>query len=213
MDIDAIRNGIALAKAHERRHRRLETLLAAQAGALHSAIRLPSTAPEAELLRFATSYIERVPEFLDAAAAVARAARVEDYTVPLLQLAADFFLSPPQIVQQGAGLEELLDEAYLAHRLLEEVNDRFTARAGIPLLPVDTALSNLIVHHLIGEPFANELDDAVHYSLNRHSTREQVYDRPAFRAFAAVRHHDSWRRERQRWPELLDEHAITVRFF
>ena len=30
------------------------------------------------------------------------------------------------------------------------------------LAPIDTTRSNLIIHHLIGEGFANQLDDAVH---------------------------------------------------
>ncbi|HSX69979.1 MAG TPA: hypothetical protein VLF16_03520, partial [Pseudomonas sp.] len=58
------------------------------------------------------------------------------------------------------------DEAYLAHRLVEEVNDRYIAHLGQPLIPLDTTVANVIAHQLIGEPFANQLDEAVHHTLD-----------------------------------------------
>ncbi len=55
-------------------------------------------------------------------------------------------------------LAELLDEAYLAHRLVEELNDRYIACFAEPLLTLDTTRANLLAHQLIGESFANQLD-------------------------------------------------------
>ena len=46
-----------------------------------------------------------------------------DYAAPFLDTAEDYFLNPPQHLPADGGLEALLDEAFLAHRLLEEVND------------------------------------------------------------------------------------------
>lgn len=63
------------------------------------------------------------------------------------------------------GLDGLFDEAYLAHRLVEEVNDRYIAHFGQPLIPLDTTVANLVAHQLIGEPFANQLDEAVRQAL------------------------------------------------
>jgi hypothetical protein len=64
------------------------------------------------------------------------------------------------------GLDGLLDEAYLAHRLVEEVNDLYIKHFGQPLIPADTTVANVIAHQLIGEAFANQLDKAVHHAVD-----------------------------------------------
>jgi hypothetical protein len=64
------------------------------------------------------------------------------------------------------GLDSLLDEAYLAHRLVEEVNDLYIKHFGQPLIPLDMTVANLIAHQLIGEEFANQLDEAVHHAVD-----------------------------------------------
>ena len=72
----------------------------------------------------------------------------------------------PSLPSDHQGLLALLDEAYLAHRLLEEVNDRYLAHGGGQLVPLDTTRASLIVHHLLGEPFANELDALVQVTVD-----------------------------------------------
>ena len=64
------------------------------------------------------------------------------------------------------GLDSLLDEAYLAHRFVEEVNDLYIKHFGQPLIPLDMTVANLIAHQLIGEEFANQLDEAVHHAVD-----------------------------------------------
>jgi hypothetical protein len=64
------------------------------------------------------------------------------------------------------GLDSLLDEAYLAHRLVEEVNDLYIKHFGRPLIPSNTTVASLIAHQLIGETFANQLDEAVHHAVD-----------------------------------------------
>ena len=58
-------------------------------------------------------------------------------------------------------LEANMYQAYLAHRLLEELNDVLSANYNCPVIPVNMTRSNLIVHHIIGEPFANQIDGAI----------------------------------------------------
>jgi hypothetical protein len=53
---------------------------------------------------------------------------------------------------------------YLAHRLLEELNDVLNASYHCPVIPEDMTRSNLIVHHIIGEPFANNMMAPYSYS-------------------------------------------------
>jgi hypothetical protein len=133
---------------------------------LHTAIKLPEHQAAKGLADFVVRYIKHVPDFIDAIRSMAQEAGIAKDVEPLLKIASDYFMSPPSIVDPHSQLEALLDEAYLAHRLLEEVNDRFMAKSGIPLAPIDMTVANVIAHELIGEPFAKELDQAVLFSAD-----------------------------------------------
>ncbi|MFN7133346.1 MAG: hypothetical protein ACK4N5_14805, partial [Myxococcales bacterium] len=47
-----------------------------------------------------------------------------------------------------------------------EVNDLYIKHFGQPLIPADTTVANVIAHQLIGEAFANQLDEAVHLAVD-----------------------------------------------
>ena len=108
-----------------------------------------------------------MPDLLEAANEVAREAGIESQIKPVLKIAEQFFVQPPAVMNGHVGLEGLLDEAYLAHRLVEEVNDLYIKHFKQPLIPLDTTVANLIAHQLIGESFANQLDEVVHHALDR----------------------------------------------
>ncbi len=142
---------------------------------------------------------------------MAREAGIAAEVEPLLKIASDYFLSPPSLVDGHDPLEALLDEAYLAHRLLEEVNDRFMAQSGIPLAPMDMTMPNIIAHELIGEPFANELDQAVLFSaellLNEHRLEGENV-----RRYVHQHRQEGWDKELARWPCLQADLTIEVDF-
>jgi len=165
MNTPALREQIQRALAHETSSGDLARQLESQLDRLHPTIQLPASDARGVLARFVAAYVEQVPDVLDAAHAVAREAGIEARVKPVLKLAEQFFLSPPSILEGHQGLDALLDEAYLAHRLVEEVNDRYIAHLGQPLIPLDTTVANVIAHQLIGEPFANQLDEAVHHAV------------------------------------------------
>ena len=75
------------------------------------------------------------------------------------------------------GLEALLDEAFLAHRLLEEVNDHHIRHLQRPLLPLDMTEANLIVHYLLGDEFATRLEHLVQFTASQLLEREYVWER------------------------------------
>ncbi len=158
MNTAALRQLIAQARQQESGSQALSRFLQTQLERLHPSIRLPKEDAPGALSAFVIAYIEEVPDVLDAAAEVAREAGIEAAVKPVLKIAEHFFLQPPALMEGHEGLEGLLDEAYLAHRLVEEVNDRYIAHLGQPLIPLDTTRANLIAHQLIGEPFANQLD-------------------------------------------------------
>jgi hypothetical protein len=211
VNIKAIRQTIALAKAHEAETGHLEHLLQhCISQGMHLAIQLPREQPAKHLLAFAVAYIEHVPDFLQAAQAITRGAHIERLANPFLKLAEDFFLKPPELVNQRVGLDELLDEAYLAHRLLEEVNDHYMANTGIPLIPLDMTISNLIVHHLIGEPFANELDEAVSFAVEQVSKKSRPQRSRYWQDYRQSHDGNRWDVELNAWPCLTDTLSIKL---
>jgi len=166
MKTAAIRAQISRAQEHEAEPKQLAQHLAKQLPHLHAAIELPDTDKNVVMTRFVSAYIEQVPDLLDAANAVAHEAGIESQIKPVLKIAEQYFAQPLPLLDGHPGLEGLLDEAYLAHRLVEEVNDLYIKHLGQPLIPLDMTVANLIAHQLIGEAFANQLDEAVHHALD-----------------------------------------------
>lgn len=158
MNLTSMRAIIRQAQLEEQRSGRLARLLGNRLPQLHPSIRLPVENGSESLLQFVNAYIEQVPDLLEAAARVAEQTGLQAHIDPLLRVAQEFFQAPRHA---EAGLAALLDDAYLAQRLIEEVNDRYLVQLGRPLIPLDNTTANLIAHQLIGEPFANSLDQAI----------------------------------------------------
>jgi len=166
MNTAALREQISLAHQHEASTGQLAQQLEKKLPHLHPAISLAEGDRNIVMTRFVTAYVDLVPDLLDAANDVAREAGIESQVKPVLKIAEQFFLQPPAILAGHIGLDGLLDEAYLAHRLVEEVNDLYIKHFGQPLIPADTTVANVIAHQLIGETFANQLDEAVHHAVD-----------------------------------------------
>jgi molybdopterin converting factor small subunit len=166
MNTAALREQISLAHQHEASTGQLAQQLEKKLPHLHPAISLAEGDRNIVMTRFVTAYVDLVPDLLDAANDVAREAGIESQVKPVLKIAEQFFLQPPAILTGHIGLDGLLDEAYLAHRLVEEVNDLYIKHFGQPLIPADTTVANLIAHQLIGEKFANQLDEAIHHAVD-----------------------------------------------
>lgn len=176
MDIPGIRDTIASALRNERKTGRLSAILASQLPQLREKLVLPEQEPVAALMAFITDYVESVPGCLSLVSAVSKQLGFFDYAAPFLHMAEDFFLSPPEELPEGGGLDALMDEAFLAHRLLEEVNDHHIRHMHRPLLPVDMTEANIIVHHLLGDELANRLEQLVQYTASQLLTREHVWE-------------------------------------
>lgn len=206
-----IRQLIDTAKQHDSASARLSSLLRTRTHHLHDAIKLPTQEAEQLLTEFVIRYIAQVPEFIEAISDITKEAGIFEGILPLLNIASDYFLAPPDIIGEHGQLEALLDEAYLAHRLLEEVNDRFIGYCGIPLAPMDMTRANVIAHELIGEPYANELDQAVLFSaellLNQYSFAGE-----SFQHYIALHKSRGWSQELKRWPCLTEDLAIVLDF-
>lgn len=209
MNTAAIRQLIAQARRHEAESQALAQSLQSQLERLHPAIRLPADDAPGVLTAFVVAYIEEVPDVLDAAAEVAREAGIEGAIKPVLKVAEQFFLQPPALMAGHEGLDGLLDEAYLAHRLVEEVNDRYITHLGRPLIPLDTTRANLIAHQLIGEPFANQLDEAVRHALAG-MLDDASFAQPSVEAYRERLNAPDTATAWQRWPCLSQQLGVEL---
>jgi hypothetical protein len=209
--IAQIRQLIAQTEKRDCANAQLTQFLTTRVKHLHGAIKLPPEEAASYLAKFAIRYIGHVPSFLEAITEITQEAGIYEGVLPLLNIASDYFLSPPDIIGEHFYLEALLDEAYLSHRLLEEINDHFIGYSGIPLAPLDMTRANVIAHELIGEPYAIELDQAVLFSaeilLNQYSFAGE-----SFQQYIALHKSRGWSQELERWPCLTEDLSIVLDF-
>ncbi len=204
MDTVTIRLAISSAKLHEKATGELASQLALKANQLHHSIELPPQHIVPVLLNFILRYVDHVPEFMEAVEAIADEAGLGDYLEPILAITQEFFVQPPELLNGHEGLNAIMVEAYLAHRFIEEINDRFVSRYGSTLMPMDMTRSNLIIHHLIGEPFANQLDEAIHLIVDHLEQQEDVFSSAPFLRFFNSADDQDWSDRLNQWPCLVD---------
>ena len=207
MNTAALRSLIQQAQSREKAHGELATQIGRRRAALHRTICLDEGDAERVLGHFVNAYIEQVPALIEAAQAVAIEAGIGPQLRPVLQQAEAFFLRA--LPEQHPQLIDLLDEVYLAHRLIEEVNDRYIAHLGQPLIPLDTTLANLIAYQLIGEAVADQLDQLVQIRVTTLIT-DKTFSGASLRRYreklANPRTLAAW----QRWPCLSRQLGVSL---
>jgi hypothetical protein len=209
MNTAALREQITQAQEHETKTGDLLRQLELQLPHLHPAIHLPDVDARGVLTRFVIAYIEQVPDLLDAANEVARQAGIESQIKPVLKIAEQFFISPPAIMEGHEGLDGLLDEAYLAHRLVEEVNDLYITHLRQPLIPVNTTVASVIAHQLIGETFANQLDEVVHHAIDQ-MLDEESFSLESVEAYREKLASPDTEAAWKRWPSLSRQLGVGL---
>lgn len=152
---------------------------------LHRAIQLHEQ-PEQQLVSFVQAYIKQVPKLL-----------VEAWPSGAVELAwlKDAVCTASRLFcgreQSSNSLLALLGRAYMAHRLLEEVNDRFIQALGCSLLSPDMTRANLVAYELLGEKCAGRLDTAVS-AVAAQLTQGCAEDWPLRDEHANVRRLECW---------------------
>ncbi|MEM0955749.1 MAG: hypothetical protein AAGI24_16530 [Pseudomonadota bacterium] len=165
MGIATIRRVIQDAKDFEAEHGSMEQALRQRLPTLRHRLILSHRDPSRALLAFCIRYVEYVPDFLLHIQDSARAGGAASKLTPLLNMAEDFFLAPPDALAEEGGLQALMDEAFLAQRLIEELDERYQRSGAGRLVDVDMTRANIIALHLIGEPLASRLEGLVRRSL------------------------------------------------
>ncbi len=205
-----IRESIAVAQKSESESHSLQCFLEARLPVLHHIISLPDKNASNTLLKFVTKYIEHVPDFVEALTDITRSAGIYQYTEQFIHIAEDYFIQPPELATKHSGMHALIDEAYLAHRLMEEVNDRVMMACGQPLSPMDMTLSNIIVHDILGDEFANQLDLAVHYSIEALFETKDFLQNSDFQSYLEQHQLKGWGKEINKWPCLAGDSSISL---
>lgn len=162
-------------------------------------IALPETGATESLLQYVIDYIRYLPTLLKDLGDAGEQTGMSAVTTPVIAAACEFLLAPPAELEKETGLIALMDEAYLAFRLLEEVNESCLHRIGQPLIPLDMCLSNIIIHTLIDEPFANQLDAMVELRVERLFEKRTEYADTGFTAFMQRLNNSDVMNLSQRW--------------
>ena len=136
-------------------------------GSMHSSISLREDDGTAALADFIERYVALVPDFITAFEDFLKSTGISGELARQIATAKEFLETPADIISTEDGLEANMYQAYLAHRLLEEVNELLRSHFNCPVIPVDMTRSNLVVHHIIGEPFANQMDSAILLLLDK----------------------------------------------
>ncbi|MAY14035.1 MULTISPECIES: hypothetical protein [Oceanospirillaceae] len=209
MTMEVINQQIRNALSDEAITLQLQNALSSRADQVARIVDLPEGEAAEKLLEFVVRYIEDVPQMLLDLQAAALEAGLSHYVQPVIQMATEFFVTPPAALSHEAGLAALMDKAYLAHRLLEEVNETYIHRVGQPLIPMDMTLSNVIIHTLIGEPFANDLDQLVDIAVKRLFGPQMAYQSPEFKAFMNRQEASNLVHIWRQWPSMSNEMGLT----
>ena len=208
MDTVNLRHSIEQARRLEAQHGQLAAQLSQKTPLLHRAIKMPLENAVPVLLDFVVRYTEHVAEFVDVLSIIGVNANCCEYTEAVVNFCASAFDQAPSFLPEQNALATLMAQAYIAHRVIEEVNEHFSKQCNEPLIPMDMTRSNLIIHQLIGEPLANQLDLAAQNAaeqLERDYLRldSGIFDQNASREIA-------WGIEVTHWPCLTDTLAVSL---
>jgi len=127
-----------------------------------------------KIIDFVTEYIEHAPALMMVIEETAAMSDAQPDVQPILDVTEDYFLAPDDIIPDHYGLVGLLDDAYLTHRLMEAISDRYKSQAGKSLLPIDAHETNTFIRRLIGEPFVSILDEHVETTFDGLSEKQNI---------------------------------------
>ncbi|TBW56487.1 hypothetical protein EZI54_09320 [Marinobacter halodurans] len=161
MTPNAVLHIIDQARRQEARSGTFLGQMAERAASLPDSITVEGPNPATCLFQFAIEYIEMAPRLIECVTTCARDSGHEALFEPFVDAAIRYFTRPSILLAQYDGLDGLLIKAYLCHRLMEEMYENNYSTRASRLVDLEAIRANLVTHYLIGEPFANELDQSI----------------------------------------------------
>lgn len=172
---------------------------------------ISSSSPIKSIILFVEDYIDTVPEHLLALHEHSKEVRLHTYVQPFLEMCCTYFIKPPSIIENVSGLEGLLDKAYMAHRVLEELNDQvMSLSGGVPLAPMDMSMANLIGHTLIGDELANQLDHLVLLTIETTKVDNTVFEDNKVKKQLEEHRLTGWAQVSERWPSFTKDCSLHL---
>lgn len=205
-----IETAIANAKEEEFSSGELFDFLHEKLNALPAVIELPENEPIVALRDFILEYISHLPSFVTAVKIAANEAGISEYVDPFLQMALDTFATAIAEDLSNVRMLDLLEHAYLGHRLVEEVNDQYIVHSGIPLMPMDITKANVIVHQLLDEAIAVNIDCSVDDTAKMMQGRQSVFASEHFARYVETRKGKGWDQVWNQWAELTNALDIDL---
>ncbi|MDX1588336.1 MAG: hypothetical protein R3296_05310 [Oleiphilaceae bacterium] len=175
--------------------------------AMHLLVCLDGEEPARDLVQFAVEYIEMAPRIIECVAVCAREANVGRLFQPFVDAAMGYFTTPSVLLARFDGLNALLIKAYQCHRLMEEMCENNRSMRNSNLVEIEATQANLVVHHLIGEPFANELDQSILITVRQIAGSPDYYGLN-LAPFVDEASDAAWLWMRHYWQTLLQRHRI-----
>lgn len=211
MTTEAVLRVIQQAAELEQRGSGLQRQISERLQLLPPMIAIDDPQPALCLLRFAIEYIEMAPRLIECVEACAQEAQASALFTPFISAALNFFAQPSPALAQYDGLDGLLIKAYLCHRLMEDLYENNKSIRNSQLVDVEATQANLLVHHLLGEPFANELDQTIQ-QLGLQIAGSPDYYELDLKPFVQQASHAAWNWMRHYWLNLLERNHIYFRF-
>ncbi len=178
---------------------------------LHPIIAVQDVNPLRCLYDFSVEYIEMAPRLIEYVEACAREAGEKEFFQPFVNAAIDYFVQPSVLFPRHTGLDGLLIKAYLCHGLIKEMYDNNRSFRNSHLYDIETIQADLLAHHLIGEPFANELDDATQITISQLASFPGYYNLD-LNPFIHQAKHKAWHWLHSHWQGLLERNHIQFHF-
>ncbi|MGI0119759.1 hypothetical protein [Zooshikella sp. RANM57] len=135
--------------------------LVSEAADLSQTLHLPKNEIPSYVQGFVLNYVRVVPKLLCHLEKLFKKHHILDDWLPALKIIVNFFIAPMDLVKRQSDIHQLMLEAYLAMRILEEINEFFLDEAHTSLLPDKLAYINAVMHTIIGDSVARILDEVV----------------------------------------------------
>lgn len=165
--------------------------------------------PPSCLFRFAQEYIEMAPRLIECVDACAVEAGSRDLFQPFIDAAICYFTRPSVLLLRYDGLDGLLIRAYQCHRLMEEMHENNRSIRASELFDLEATRANLVAHEMIGEPFANELDQAITMTVAQIAGTPDFYNLD-LEPFIDQVNNRAWDWMRNYWENLLVRNHIRI---
>lgn len=203
----AVLNIIDQARRQEARSGEFLRQMRIRATSLPGSITVDGYQPAISLFQFAVEYIEMAPRLIECVETCAQQAGKISLFTPFIRAATRYFTQPSVLLARYDGLDGLLIKAYLCHRLMEEMYENNRSIRCSQLVDVEVIQANLLAHQLIGEPFANELDQAITITVLQIAGSPDYYELNLDPFVHQVKH-AAWDWMREYWENLLIRNHI-----